>query len=63
MGEHFDRLETRPPAERERDLMARLSAQVAHARKAAAHFGRVLADVDAGAVATRAALAKLPVTR
>ena len=63
MGEHFDRLETRVPAERERDLMARLSAQVAHARKAAAHFGRVLADVDAGAVATRAALAKLPVTR
>jgi phenylacetate-CoA ligase len=63
MGDHFDDLETRAPAVRERELMARLPAQVAHARNATVHFARQLAEVDAAAVATRAALAKLPVTR
>jgi phenylacetate-CoA ligase len=62
-GEHYDALETRAPAERERDLMARLPAQVGIARSASAHFSRVLADVDPARVATRAELARLPVTR
>lgn len=62
-GEHFDALETREAAARERELMARLPAQVGFARKASAHFARILADVDPQAVGSRAALARLPVTR
>ena len=60
---HFDDLETRDPAARERDLMARLPAQVAHARAKAGYFTSLLAGFDAAAVSSRAALAKLPVTR
>jgi phenylacetate-CoA ligase len=60
---HFDDLEVRDPARRERDLMARLSAQLARARAGSAFFGRELAAVDTTAVGSREALAKLPVTR
>jgi phenylacetate-CoA ligase len=63
MSEHYDTLETRPPAEREAQLMAALPAQVAHARQASKAFARILADHDAADVASRSALAKLPVTR
>ena len=63
MGEHFDALEVRDPAARERDLMARLPALVAHARQSTSHFGRVFAAIDAAAVGSRAVLATLPVTR
>ncbi|MBK6983121.1 MAG: AMP-binding protein [Betaproteobacteria bacterium] len=63
MGEHYDALETRDPAVRERELMARLPAQVALARGSTAHFARVLSAVDPETVRTRAALAGLPVTR
>jgi len=62
-GEHFDALETRAPAARERELMARLPAQVGYARGASVHFARLLDGVDPAAVGSRAALAKLPVTR
>lgn len=62
-GEHFDALETRSPAARERELMARLPAQVGYARGASAHFARALAGIDPAAVGSRAALARLPVTR
>jgi len=63
MNEHFDALETRDPAERERALFAALPAQIAHAKKYAPGFARILAEVDAQAVNSRAALARLPVTR
>lgn len=63
MAEHFDALETREPAARERELMARLPAQVGFARSASAHFSRLLVNVDPAGVGSRAALAKLPVTR
>ena len=63
MASFFDTLESRAPQDRERDLLARLPAQVAHAKAKTAHFGRVLADVDPAAVTSRAALARLPVTR
>lgn len=63
MNQHLDTLETRDPATRERDLMARLPGQVALARDATAYFGRLLAAVDPAALGSRAALAKLPVTR
>lgn len=62
-GAHFDALETREPATRERELMARLPAQVGYARAASAHFAKALADVDPAQVSSRAALARLPVTR
>ena len=60
---HYDARETRDPAERERDLLARLPAQVAHARSSAPAFARLLADVDPATINSREALATLPVTR
>ena len=59
----YDALETRDPEARERDLMARLPEQIAHAKKNTAWFAESLADVDAAAVYSRAALARLPVIR
>ena len=55
-------LETRPPAEREAALMAALPAQLRAAMAVPAMAG-CLAGVDPGSVQTRAALARLPVTR
>ena len=63
MSEHFSLEEVCDPAERERQLMARLPAQVEHARARCAYFAETLADVDAGKVDSRAALATLPVVR
>src|SRR5947207_1407016 len=63
MPQHYDSLETRDPEERERLLMAALPGQVAHARRKAPGWARILADVDPAGVSSRAALAKLPVTR
>ena len=59
----YDTRETRPLEARERELMERLPAQIAHARAAAPAFGRLLADVDPDSVTSRTALATLPVTR
>jgi phenylacetate-CoA ligase len=61
--EYFDTLETRDPEARERALLAALPAQVEHAKRNAAGFARILKDVDPRAVVSRAALARLPVTR
>jgi len=61
--QHFDKLETRRPEERETALMAALPAHIAHAKSKAPGFARILADVDPAAVKSRQALAKLPVTR
>jgi len=63
MSEHFDTLETRDPALREQALLAQLPRQIAHAQANAPAFARMLAGVDAAAVTTREALARLPVTR
>ncbi|WP_038213094.1 phenylacetate--CoA ligase family protein [Xenophilus azovorans] len=63
MSEFFDALETRDPAERERDLLAALPRQVLQAQTAAPAFGEILRDVPAGDVNSREALARLPVTR
>jgi phenylacetate-CoA ligase len=60
--EYFDRLETRPAKKREASLMAELPRLVAHARKRAPGFARILKDVDPRKVKTRKALAGLPVT-
>jgi len=58
-----DALETRSPAEREAALLAALPAQVAHAQAASPAFAEILSGVDAAAVTSREALARLPVTR
>jgi len=62
-SEFFDTLETRDPAERERDQLARLPRQIAHAKAHAPALARILADVDPAAVTSREALAAVPVTR
>ena len=63
MDEYFDALESRHPAQREAALMAALPAQVGHAQNAAPAFATLLAGIDAVAVTSRAALARLPVIR
>jgi phenylacetate-CoA ligase len=59
----YDTLEARPREQREAALMAALPDQVAHAKNNAPGFARILAEVDPAAVNSRAALARLPVTR
>ncbi len=63
MSEYYDSLERRNPAEREQALLAALPTQIAHAKNNAPGFARILADADPQSVTTRAALARLPVTR
>lgn len=62
MSDTLDSLESRPPEQRERELMARLPQLVARA-KAAAGWSRILQNVNAADISSRAALATLPVTR
>jgi phenylacetate-CoA ligase len=62
MTDYFDALETRDPALREAALLDALPAQIAAAQAAPA-FAEILHGVDAAAVRSRAALARLPVTR
>nr|WP_315221232.1 AMP-binding protein [uncultured Duganella sp.] len=62
MTDTLDSLEVRTPEQRERELMARLPQLVARA-KAAAGWSRILRDVNAADITSRAALATLPVTR
>jgi len=60
---HFDELETREPEAREGALLAALPAHVAHAKRNAPAFARILKDIDPAEVKSRKALAALPVTR
>jgi phenylacetate-CoA ligase len=62
MTDHYDALEARDPAQREAELFARLPDVLRHAIAAPAYAER-LRGVDPAAVATRAALAGLPVLR
>jgi len=59
----FDEKESQDPQARERALMARLPAQVAHAKANSAYYGRALAQVEPAGVTSRAALAAVPLTR
>ena len=61
MTQFFDALETRDPEQREREQLARLPQQIAHARSRAPAYARLLAEVDPRAVTSRDALAALPV--
>ena len=59
----YDARETRDPMEREQDLLARLPAQIAHAKARASAFAERFKDVDPASITSREALATLPVTR
>ena len=62
-AEHYDRLETRAPKGREAALMLGLPKLIAHAKKNAPGFARILAKVNPAKIRSRDALAALPVTR
>jgi phenylacetate-CoA ligase len=62
MADTLDSLETRPPEQRERELMERLPQLVARAQLAPG-WSRILEGVNAAAINSREALAMLPVTR
>jgi len=63
MTDFYDVLEVRDAAERERDLLAALPAQLRHAQAAAPAFAEILQGIDCGQITSREALAALPVTR
>jgi phenylacetate-CoA ligase len=60
---NLDDLETRSPEVRERALMRGLQEQLAHAKKHAPYFTRLLEHVNVHAVKDRASLSRIPVTR
>lgn len=60
--EYFDQLETRAPADRERDLFAKLPGQIENAQKNAPYFRDLLKGVAAEEIGSREALARLPLT-
>jgi phenylacetate-CoA ligase len=62
MSNHYDALETRPPAEREADLLSRLPSVLRKAMEAPAYAER-LKGQNPAEVTSRAALARLPVLR
>ena len=61
--EYFDKLEIRPAAKREAALMAALPGLIAHARKRAPGWLKILSSVNPARIKSRNALAALPVTR
>ena len=61
--EYYDRLETRSPRAREAALMGALPKLIAHAKRHAPGWAKILADVDPSKIGSRRALAALPVTR
>ncbi len=63
MPDFYDALETRAPDVRERSLMAALPAHIAHAKRSAPGWARILSEVDPATITGRAALARLPVAR
>jgi len=44
MSDHYDALETRDPETREREILARLPLQIAHAKARAPAFAKSLAE-------------------
>ncbi len=61
MTDFFDALETRDPGAREAALLAALAAQVANAQANAPAYAERFAGIDTASIASRAALATLPV--
>src|SRR5450631_541601 len=62
MSQTLDTLETRAPETRENDLMAQLPRLIARAQ-AAPGWARILNGINAVDITSRAALARLPITR
>jgi phenylacetate-CoA ligase len=62
MTEHYDSIETRDPAAREREQFTRLPEIIARAMSAPG-WAKQLAGIDPKSVTSRAALAKLPILR
>ena len=62
MSEHYDALETRDPAQREKDQFSTLAQTLARALQAPG-WAKHLAGIDPKSVTSRAALAKLPVLK
>jgi phenylacetate-CoA ligase len=63
VGPHYDALETRDPAERERSLFDALPRHLEQARAASPYLRQALEGIASRDVASRAALARLPLTR
>ena len=63
MTDFYDTLEQRDPAQREAALLAALPAHIGQAQRHTSAFAASLAGVDAAAITSRAALARLPVVR
>jgi hypothetical protein len=61
--EFFDKLETRSPKAREAALMAALPRHIAWAKKRAPGFAKIFSSINASKIASRKALAALPLTR
>lgn len=62
-NEHYDALETRDPEQRERELMAALSAQIAHAKANTPYYAKAFSHIDPAEVTSREALSALPTIR
>jgi phenylacetate-CoA ligase len=62
-GEHYDDLEIREPERREGAQFEALRDQISSAKQHGPAWGRILSGIEADDVTSRAALAKLPVTR
>jgi phenylacetate-CoA ligase len=60
---HYDHLETRDPAQREQSQFNELPGLIRRAQELAPGWAKHLEDVDAAAVVSREALAKLPILR
>jgi phenylacetate-CoA ligase len=60
---YLDALETRPHSERLAALLARLPAQLTHAKTSSPAYANLLADIDCQRITSLAALATLPLTR
>jgi phenylacetate-CoA ligase len=63
MTDHYDALETRSPTGREAAQLQALPRQIAHAQVHSPAFAGILQGIDARSITSRAALARLPVTR
>lgn len=60
---HLDNLEIRDPELREKELLAALPGQIAHAKRNAPAFAELFKGIDPAAVNSRTVLARLPVIR
>ncbi len=62
-NQYYDNLETRQPAAREVDLLARLPQQIKHAIESAEYYRDAYQTITADSITSREALATLPIIR